>query len=770
MSKISKIAVPGVAEPYDIGTLSIPFGQVDSTSTDTAYTAQIEGITSLYDGVCVYLKNGVITSNKNGFTLNINSLGAKPVYDTLAAATRSGTVFNVDYTMLFVYNSSRVSGGCWDIFYGYNSDTTDLEEALTPLVGTTQTVTPSQVFAAIKAGRDVALQHNTNLIMGTFVFSAFNANETQGAVVSNLILPQFEGLTGTLVGSVANDVWSFAVKNMATKDDVDTAVNEALAAAKASGEFDGADGKSAYQYAQDGGYTGTETEFAAKLAQEQLAGTTDELTPTQVYNAVSAGIPVKVQYTDSTYGLISFTAFTVSESQNVIASSMIAYYNGVYILCELVGDKSRNVWGFETTTLAQKEHSHSASDVEVTVTIGETQMDVPLSNYLTDTILPMIQSRLLLKGGTMSGAINMGANSITNLAAPTDDADAATKKYVDEAISLKDISLNKLGICYANCTTAFTTTAKTAAVTNYKLVIGGLVAIKFTNSVIAHSTLNINNTGAKDIYYNGVAIQSNIIQSGDIALFVYNGRRYDLLTTNFKNTLPVTETNYIYCNTNAAATIKTAALSDFSLPTGANSPTTRMAINFEYGVPANAKLNISNTGARNIICNNANITANTIQANDIVTLETYWNEALTTPTAQYIVRAIDRNNIRHVYQNTLGINNISTKNVIGHIYESPIDIKGYLSTTMENGSVTVTNPSVHIYNNMNSFANVAPDIVGQQIGTAYVQNGAEEYIAPIICDSIIQTTPVSLQTHLANLTIPANSTPSYKLQIICPKK
>lgn len=31
---------------------------------------------------------------------------------------------------------------------------------------------------------------------------------------------------------------------------------------------DGADGKSAYQYAQEGGYTGTETEFAAKLAQD----------------------------------------------------------------------------------------------------------------------------------------------------------------------------------------------------------------------------------------------------------------------------------------------------------------------------------------------------------------------------------------------------------------------------------------------------------------------------------------------------------------------
>ena len=218
MLKISKIAVPGVAEPYDIGTLSIPFGQVDSTSTDTAYTAQIEGITSLYDGVCVYLKNGVITSNKNGFTLNINGLGAKPVYGTLAAATRSGTVFNVDYTMLFVYNSSRVSGGCWDIFYGYNSDTTDLEEALTPLTGTTGTLTPMQVYNAIKSGKSVILQ-----------------------------------------------------------------------------------------------------------------------------------------YMDDTYGLLSYTNFNVAESMNVIAADTIVYFNNTYVLAELWGDTTRNVWGFETTTLAQKQ-------------------------------------------------------------------------------------------------------------------------------------------------------------------------------------------------------------------------------------------------------------------------------------------------------------------------------------------------------------------------------------------------------------------------------
>ena len=116
----------------------------------------------------------------------------------------------------------------------------------------------------------------------------------------------------------------------------------------------GADGKSAYQYAQDGGYTGTETAFAEKLAQEQLTGTTNELTPTQVYQAVSAGIPVKVQYTDVIYGLISFTAFNVPESLNVIASQIIVYFKGLYILYELYGDKSSNAWGTSSTTLAEK--------------------------------------------------------------------------------------------------------------------------------------------------------------------------------------------------------------------------------------------------------------------------------------------------------------------------------------------------------------------------------------------------------------------------------
>lgn len=105
-------------------TVGIPFGKLDETSTSTVMTATVPGITELKSGVCMFLMNGRVTS-ASGYTININGLGAKPVYGTMAAATRSTTLFNVAYTGFFVFNEERVEGGCWDFYYGYdsNSDT-----------------------------------------------------------------------------------------------------------------------------------------------------------------------------------------------------------------------------------------------------------------------------------------------------------------------------------------------------------------------------------------------------------------------------------------------------------------------------------------------------------------------------------------------------------------------------------------------------------------------------------------------------------------------
>ena len=108
----------------------IPYAELDSTSTSTVMTATIPGINAYYDGLVVLLKNGVVTS-ASGFTININGLGAKPSYSNLAtgnsitptAPTRDTTIFNINYTMMFIYSSTLVSGGCWIGYRGYDANT-----------------------------------------------------------------------------------------------------------------------------------------------------------------------------------------------------------------------------------------------------------------------------------------------------------------------------------------------------------------------------------------------------------------------------------------------------------------------------------------------------------------------------------------------------------------------------------------------------------------------------------------------------------------------
>ena len=100
----------------------IPYGECDNTSTATAFTATVPGITELKNGTIMLLKNGVVTSAA-GFTIDINNLGAKPVYNNMAAASPETTLFNTAYTFLFIYDEDRVAGGCWILYRGYDSNT-----------------------------------------------------------------------------------------------------------------------------------------------------------------------------------------------------------------------------------------------------------------------------------------------------------------------------------------------------------------------------------------------------------------------------------------------------------------------------------------------------------------------------------------------------------------------------------------------------------------------------------------------------------------------
>lgn len=130
MAHVSNIEANNTS--YGIRATAIPYGVVDSTSTSTKYTATVPGITELTDGVCCLIKNGKVTS-ESGFTLNVNGLGAKPSYSNMAtgnthtptAPTRDTTIFNINYTMLFIYTTSLpdVPNGAWICYRGYDANT-----------------------------------------------------------------------------------------------------------------------------------------------------------------------------------------------------------------------------------------------------------------------------------------------------------------------------------------------------------------------------------------------------------------------------------------------------------------------------------------------------------------------------------------------------------------------------------------------------------------------------------------------------------------------
>ena len=81
---------------------------------------------------------------------------------------------------------------------------------------------------------------------------------------------------------------------------------------------------------------------------------------------------------------------------------------------------------------------------------------------------------------------------------------------------------------YATCSTDAAAAAKVATITpgsNFSLETGARVAVKFANANTAGSpTLNVNNTGAKAIYFKNAALTSSSFWSaGQIIDFIYDG-------------------------------------------------------------------------------------------------------------------------------------------------------------------------------------------------------------------------------------------------------
>ena len=105
---------------------------------------------------------------------------------------------------------------------------------------------------------------------------------------------------------------------------------------------------------------------------------------------------------------------------------------------------------------------------------------------------------------------------------------------------------------YGTCSTAAATAAKVVSCSNFALITGAEITVKFTTkNTAAKPTLNVNNTGAKAIYYRGSAISAGYLAANRTYTFRYNGSQYDLVgdintDTNTKVTQTVTTSDASY--------------------------------------------------------------------------------------------------------------------------------------------------------------------------------------------------------------------------------
>ena len=108
-----------------------------------------------------------------------------------------------------------------------------------------------------------------------------------------------------------------------------------------------------------------------------------------------------------------------------------------------------------------------------------------------------------------------------------------------------------LGIGWGTCDTAEATTAKVVNFTRYIIAANGYVTVKFTYGVPANATMNINNQGARAIYYRGSAIKAGMIKAGDLATFIYASGYYHLISVDrdsISQINEITRTNVSFCS------------------------------------------------------------------------------------------------------------------------------------------------------------------------------------------------------------------------------
>lgn len=197
------------------------------------------------------------------------------------------------------------------------------------------------------------------------------------------------------------------------------------------------------------------------------------------------------------------------------------------------------------------------------------------------------------------------------MATQTGSIDLKAAKYAfnaaDAAQTTANTANDKAVAFRGTCGTGATTQAKTVTCTNFSLAQGATVTVYNTTAQTYTSnkiTLNVNSTGAKDVYVNGAVTGTSnqlLWTSGSIITYTYNGTYW--YVADEPGTL------YASCTTAADTVAKTTS----SLSTAVVRKGTRISVLMSNAnSAASPTLNVSSTGGKAIYAAGAALVANSL--------------------------------------------------------------------------------------------------------------------------------------------------------------
>lgn len=278
----------------------------------------------------------------------------------------------------------------------------------------------------------------------------------------------------------------------------------------------------------------------------------------------------------------------------------------------------------EAIDLAKLELNNNIDNLNTTLS---TQISTTETNFNTK----LEELKTLLEGKINSGNTNLGQEITNLLIKHNEDIADVRSDYANDLnvrVSPIESKLNYTNIAYGTCATAADTATKqvtldTNIASSWQQAVGSIVMIKFSASNTASNVkIKVGNNTAYPIWYNNAEYTSkDSIYTGyknRVTAYVFNGTHwvwiansYDYNSTYSNQSLG---NGYGVCEDAESTQNKSVSISSYSLKSHGY-----VSIKFINAVPANATLNITEKGQKQIFFGGAKITAGIIKAGDIAT-------------------------------------------------------------------------------------------------------------------------------------------------------